>query len=102
MERSASIFAGKRPMLVSRVATMFKRVRCIVTFFRLWTHEERHRKTRVEIEICRATDLAPPQPQNVIQANKKQIIISQRWRGDARLRVLLDPQLHHGSATAAL
>jgi hypothetical protein len=75
MERSASIFAGKRPMLVSRVATMFKRVRCIVTFFRLWTHEERHRKTRVEIEICRATDLAPPQPQNVIQANKKQIII---------------------------
>jgi len=24
MERSASMFAGKRPMLVSRVATMFK------------------------------------------------------------------------------
>src|SRR5271165_1846685 len=40
MERSASIFAGKRPMVVSRVATMFNRVRCIVIYFRLWTYEE--------------------------------------------------------------
>jgi hypothetical protein len=51
MERSASMFAGKRPMLVSRVATMFKRVRCIVTFFRLWTYEERHRKTRYKLKF---------------------------------------------------